>query len=68
MNYILSVLTLKHGYHLVLVRILVGVWMVGDLIISHLSSPTAYNTCLKYLEMVSIDLLKVFCTIMNLSL
>ena len=68
MNYILSVLTLKYGYHLGLVRILVGVWLVGDTIISPLSSPIAYYTCLKYLEMVSIDLLKVLCTTLNLCL
>ena len=61
-------LTLKYGYHLGLPRILGGVWPDGLLIISPLSSPTTKSTCLNYLEMVSIDLLKVFCIILNLLL
>ncbi len=52
-------LTLKYGYHLGLPRILGGVRLDGLLIISPLSSPIAKSTCLKYLEMVSIDLLNV---------
>ena len=46
--------------------ILVGVAVEGGKIISFLSSPTTYNTSLKYLMMVSIDLLKVMCTTLNL--
>ena len=52
-------LTLKFGYHLGLPRILGGVWPDGLLIISPISSPIAKSTYLKYLEMVSIDLLNV---------
>jgi hypothetical protein len=46
--------------------ILVGVAVEGGKIISFLSSPTSYNTSLKYLLMVSIDLRKVICITLNL--
>ena len=62
----MSVLTLKYGYHLGLLRILLGVRPIGELIISPLSSLTAYNTCLKYLEMVFIDPLNVLGITLNL--
>ena len=58
-------LTLKYGYHLGLLPIFGGVWLDGLLIISPLSSPTAKSTCLKYLEMVSIDLLNVLWMTLN---
>ena len=58
--------TLKYGYHLKLSLIFAGVWPVGGLIISCLSSPIAYTTCLKYREIVSIDLLKVLWMTLNL--
>ena len=60
------VLTLKYGYHIGLMQILVGVCPISVLITSSLSSAVAYKTYLKYLEIVSLDLLNVLRITLNL--
>ena len=61
-----ELITFKYGNHLGLFLIFSAVSPDGALINSSLSSPTAYNTSLKYLLTVSMDLLKFWWITLNL--